>query len=209
MDPFATALSTEAELRAIYDPPSGLAAGKEIDHLDDACCRLIACAPLVFVATHDANGLCDVTPRGGPAGFVTVLDEHRLVIPDATGNRRIDTMRNVVETGRAGLIFVVPGRTQTLRVNGRACVSVEPELLESLKAVGKPPRTALVVEAEEVFTHCAKALVRSHAWEPETWLAADEQPSPAELLHAHVGDPSLAVADVAAYLDESLAKRLA
>lgn len=208
MDPFAHALKTEAELRELYAPPSALAAGKEIDHLDTVACELVARSSLVFLATHDAAGRCDVTPRGGPPGFVRVIEGGRLAIPDATGNRRIDSLRNIVETGQAGLVFLVPGRSWTLRVNGPACITSEPSFLDRLPPVGKPPRTAIVVEPREVFTHCPKAFVRSRAWEPESWLPAGELPSPAEVLHAHVGDPQLTVASIDESLAESLRSRL-
>ena len=118
----------------------------------------------------DADGRCDVTPRGGPPGFVGVLDDHHLAIPDATGNRRLDTLRNVVANGHAGLIFLIPGRGQTLRVNGARGSPPTPALLDRLTPVGKPPRTAIVVRAEEVYAHCPKAFVRSGAGDPETWL---------------------------------------
>jgi PPOX class probable FMN-dependent enzyme len=173
------------------------------------CRRVIACSPLVFVASADDEGRCDVTPRGGPPGFVTVLDRERLAIPNATGNRRIDTLRNVIDTGRVGLIFLIPGRGQTLRVNGRAVVSADAELLASLTAVGKPPKTAIVVEAEEVFAHCPKAFVRSAVWDPETWLPAEAQPSPAEVTHAHLRDPNVTVEDVRRSQEEALRTRLA
>ena len=130
-------------------------------------------------------------------------------IPDATGNRRIDTLRNVVSAGHAGVIFLIPGRGQTLRVNGRACVSSDEELLGALTPVGKPPKTAIVVKADEVFTHCPKAFVRSSLWEPSTWLPADAQPSEAEVVHAHLGDPTITVEQVAEAQAESLRTRLA
>lgn len=208
-DLFTDAVRTEDGLRAIYGPPTGLAAQKEIDSLDEMVRRFVACASLVFVATADPDGRCDVTPRGGPPGFVTVLDEHTLAIPDATGNRRIDSLRNVVATGHAGLIFLIPGRGQTLRVNGQACISTRPTLLDRLTPVGKPPKSALVVQAEEVFTHCPKAFVRSAAWNPQRWLPADAQPSPAEIVHAHVADPALTIDDIRRDLEESLRSRLA
>jgi uncharacterized protein len=208
-EPFTGALSSEAELRAIYAEPTGLGARKQIARLDEACRRLIALAPLVLVASHDAQGRCDLTPRGGPPGFVTVLDEGHLAIPDATGNRRLDTLRNVVATGHAGLLFLIPGRGQTLRVNGRAGVSARADLLARLTPVGKPPHSALVVAAEEVFTHCPKAFVRSRLWEPASWPDAGAQPSPAEVLHAHVADAALSVADVERIQAESLRRRLA
>jgi PPOX class probable FMN-dependent enzyme len=207
-DLFAGALTTIDELRARYPVATGPAADKEIGHLDELAARFIACSPLLFVASADARGRCDVTPRGGPPGFVTVLDGGHLAVPDATGNRRIDTLRNVVSTGRAGLLFVIPGRGQTLRVNGRACVTDRPDVLDRLTAVGKPPRTALVVAVEEVFTHCPKAFVRSRLWEPATWPDESAQPSPAEVLHAHLGDPAITVADVEQSQRESLLYRL-
>jgi PPOX class probable FMN-dependent enzyme len=202
-------LADEAALREIYNPPNGFAAAKEIDHLDEMCRRFIACSPVVFVASASAEGRCDVTPRGGPPGFVTVLDRERLAIPDATGNRRIDTLRNITETGRAALIFLIPGRRQTLRVNGRAVVSADSDLLASLTAVGKPPKTAIVVEAEEVFAHCPKAFVRSAVWDPETWLPPEAQPSQAEVTHAHLGDPNVTIEDVERSQEEALRTRLA
>jgi PPOX class probable FMN-dependent enzyme len=208
-DLFSDAITTVDALRDIYVPPTSNAANKEIPTIDDMARRLIACASIVFLASADADGRCDVTPRGGPAGFVTVLDDGTVVIPDATGNRRIDTLRNVVLTGRLGLIFIVPGRGQTLRVNGRACVSARPELLARLTAVGKPPKTALVVSPDEVFTHCPKAFVRSGLWQPDTWPSADSQPRPAEVLHAHLGDPAITLEQIEQDQIDSLRYRLA
>ena len=207
-EPFEAALTDESELRALYGAPMTRALKKDVARLDEMCRRLIAAAPMVFVATHSAEGQCDVTPRGGPAGFVTVLDEHRLAIPDATGNRRLDTLTNVVATGRAGLIFVIPGRDTTLRVNGPAWVSADPALLAKLNPVGKPPRTAIVVEAEEAYAHCPKAFVRSKLWDPATWPAAEDLPSAAEVSHAHARDPELTIEEVERQQQESLLKRL-
>lgn len=208
-DPFAGALGDEAQLRALYEQPLERAVRKELRRLDEMARRLIALAPLVLVASHDAGGRCDVTPRGGPPGFVSALDDDHVAIPDATGNNRLDTLRNVVATGHAGLIFLIPGRDQTLRVNGRACVTADPAVLDRLSPVGKPPRSAIVVRAEEVYAHCPKAFVRSRLWEPGTWPAAAEQPSPAEVSHAHLRDPALTVADVERQQAESLRTRLA
>jgi hypothetical protein len=207
-DPFRDALSDEEDLRAIYGEPMQRALRKDVARLDEMCRRLIAASPMVFVATHSAEGHCDVTPRGGQPGFVTVLDEHRLAIPDATGNRRLDTLTNVVATGRAGLIFLIPGRDTTLRVNGPACVTAEPALLADLHAVGKPPRTAIVVEAEEAYAHCPKAFVRSKLWDPAAWPKAEDLPSAAEVSHAHARDPQLTIADVESQQQESLLHRL-
>lgn len=190
MDLFATALQDESDLRALYEMPNEIVARKEIDHLDEHCKRYLALCRFALIASADRDGRADVTPRGGPAGFIRVLDDHVLAIPDATGNKRLDTFRNVLQTGRAGLLLLLPGRGQTLRINGRACVSTEPALLDELTPVGKPPRAALVLSAEEVFTHCPKAFVRSGLWDPASWPSKDEQPSPAAMLRDHVGDPA-------------------
>src|SRR5918996_1353508 len=122
---FDGALQRVEQLREYYDAPMEVAVRKDIGRLDELCRRLIAASPMLFVATFSEEGRCDVSPRGGPPGFVTVLDEKHLATPDAPGNRRLDTLENVVATGRAGLIFVIPGRDTTVRVNGRAAVSAE------------------------------------------------------------------------------------
>jgi hypothetical protein len=207
-EPFENAVSGEDRLRAIYGAPMQRALKKDVARLDEMCRRLIAASPMVFVASYSADGRCDVTPRGGPAGFVSVLDDRRLAIPDATGNRRLDTLVNVVSTGMAGLIFLIPGRDTTLRVNGPACVTDDPALLAGLNAVGKPPRTAIVVEAEEAYAHCPKAFVRSKLWEPATWPAPEDLPSAAEVSHAHMRDPRLTVEEVERQQRESLLHRL-
>src|SRR5581483_6855327 len=111
---------------------------------------------------------CDVSPKGGEPGFVQVVDDHTLAIPDATGNRRVDSMRNIFENPHAGLLFLVPTMGETLRVNGRAHITTNPDYLKPF-AVGKPPRLAIVVEVEQAFLHCAKALIRGNLWKPETW----------------------------------------
>jgi PPOX class probable FMN-dependent enzyme len=208
-DPFAAAIASEARLRELYEQPLERAVRKQLERLDEMARRLVALAPLVLVASHDADGRCDVTPRGGQPGFVTVLDDDHLAIPDATGNNRLDTLRNVVATGHAALIFLIPGRDQTLRVNGGACVTDDPAVLGRLTPVGKPPRSAIVVRAEEVYAHCPKAFVRSKLWKPETWPAAEDQPSAAEVSHAHLRDPALTVEDVERQQAESLRTRLA
>ncbi|MGW0215782.1 MSMEG_1061 family FMN-dependent PPOX-type flavoprotein [Micromonospora chokoriensis] len=183
-------------LRRAYALPSDAAVRKQMTELTEQTRQLIACSSLVLVASVDAEGNCDVSPRGGPAGFVAVLDARTVAIPDATGNKRLDSLQNIVTTGRAGLLFVIPGRTTTLRVNGRACVSTRPELLSQLTAVGKPPASALVVGIDEVYPHCPKSLLRSGAWNPERWLPADAQPTSAEVTLAQLRMPELTIADI-------------
>jgi uncharacterized protein len=208
MNPFDGALERTEQLRELYEPAMERAVRKDIGRLDEMCRHLIAAAPMLFVASVSADGRMDVTPRGGPPGFVTVLDERRLAIPDATGNRRLDTLENVVATGRVGVIFVVPGRDTTLRVNGRACVTARPELLARLTPVGKPPRTAIVVEAEEVYAHCPKAFVRSRLWDPDTWPDPADLPTSAEVSLAHQRNPELRLEDVERREREALLYRL-
>ncbi|MFE7180526.1 MSMEG_1061 family FMN-dependent PPOX-type flavoprotein [Streptomyces erythrochromogenes] len=190
------AVSDEDALRRVYELPRETALRKEMTELTDQTRKLIGCSSLVLIASTDADGNCDVSPRGGPAGFVAVLDARTVAIPDATGNKRLDTLRNVVATGRAGLLFVIPGRTTTLRVNGRACVSTSPELLSQLTAVGKPPASALVLGIEEVYPHCPKSLLRSGAWKPDQWLPPDAQPTSAEVTLAQLRMPELTIAAI-------------
>jgi uncharacterized protein len=208
-DHFARSLRSTDELAELYAPAEERAWRKDIGHIDEMCRRLIAATPLVLVASVSAEGRCDVTPRGGPAGFATVLDDQHLALPDATGNRRLDTLTNVVSTGEVGLLFVIPGRADTLRINGPACVSADPDLLGTITPVGKPPRTAIVVRAAEVYTHCPKAFVRSKLWDPETWPATGALPTPAEVTLAHARDPALTLERVEELRRESLAHRLA
>jgi PPOX class probable FMN-dependent enzyme len=207
--PFDDALDSAEQLAELYGHAAQRAWDKDVGRLDDVVRALVAASPLVIVASVDADGRCDASPRGGQPGFVSVLDEHHLAIPDATGNRRLDTLNNIVSSGRAGLLFLIPGRDQTLRVNGRACVTAAPEVLERIESVGKPPRTAIVVRADEVYAHCPKAFIRSGLWHPDTWPPLDDVPSAAAVMLAHQADPSRTLRDEADYLETSLRERLA
>jgi PPOX class probable FMN-dependent enzyme len=190
------AVPDQEALRRVYELPGDNAVRKQMTELTEQTRRLIGCSSLVFVASVDAAGNCDVSPRGGPAGFVAVLDDRTVAIPDATGNKRLDSLQNIIATGRAALLFVIPGRPTTLRVNGRACVSTRPDLLSQLTAVGKPPASALVVGIDEVYPHCPKALLRSGTWKPEKWLPADAQPTSAEVTLAQLRIPELTIAQI-------------
>ncbi len=167
--PFRDVVGSEAELRAIVGTPSKIALRKQIDRLDEHCRALIARSPFLLLATSDAAGRCDVSPKGDAPGFVHVLDDRHLVIPDRPGNKRLDGMRNILQNPHVGLLFLVPRRGETLRVNGRAWIVRDAELLDRLAAHGKRPQLAVGVAVEEVFMHCAKAFIRSHLWEPERW----------------------------------------
>jgi PPOX class probable FMN-dependent enzyme len=196
------------ELREFYEAPIDRAVTKDIGRLDEMCRRLIAASPMLFIATYSSDGQADVSPRGGQPGFVAVLDEQHLAIPDATGNRRLDTLENIVESRRAGVIFVIPGRDTTLRVNGPAHVTAEPGVLERLTPVGKPPRAAIVLEAEEVYAHCPKAFVRSKLWDPASWPDPASLPTPAEVSVAHQRDPNWSVEQEERRQADSLLHRL-
>jgi len=186
MESFEQRVTTEAELRAILGTPGPRAVAKERPTVDAHCRAFIALSPFVLVATSDKDGRCDVSPKGDAPGFVQVLDDHRLVIPDRPGNRRLDGMRNLLTNPRVGLIFLVPGRQETLRVNGRACITRDPALLELCIAQGKTPALAIGVEVEECFMHCAKAFLRSRLWSRDTWPAPDALASLGCVLHDQI-----------------------
>jgi len=185
MGSFRDVVTTLDELRALLGEPSDVARKKQVDRLDEHCRDFIAHSPFLLVATADAEGRCDVSPKGDPAGFVLVLDDHHLVIPDRPGNRRFDGMRNILANPHVGLLFLVPARGETLRVNGRASIIRDAEVLARLAVGGKTPRLAIGVEVEEVFLHCAKAFKRSNLWNPEAWPDISALASAACMLLAH------------------------
>jgi PPOX class probable FMN-dependent enzyme len=164
-----TELTTEAELRALLGTPSGGAVRKERNHLHELDLAWIAASPFLLMATSAADGTCDVSPKGDPAGFVHVLDDRTLVMPERPGNRRADGWVNVLSNPHVGLIFLVPGRTDTLRVNGRARLVSDAPFFDEMVVKGHRPLLAVVVEIEDIFFHCAKAFLRSELWKPETW----------------------------------------
>jgi PPOX class probable FMN-dependent enzyme len=180
-------LSNTDELREIYRPPNPRAAGKARSSIDEASARFIAHAPLLMLATASASGHCDVSPRGGPPGFVTVLDDTHVAIPDLGGNNRLDSLQNVVDNPQAGLLFLVPGLDETLRINGPATVTTAAEVLDRHHPELRRPRSALVVETRELFVHCAKAFRRSHTWQPDTWSAVAGAPDLVEIIACQFG----------------------
>jgi PPOX class probable FMN-dependent enzyme len=194
------------ELRSVYPPPKQRSLDKEVELLDDHCRSFIGMSPFVLVASAGADGACDVSPKGGPPGFVRVLDERRLAIPDATGNRRLDGLQNMLQNPHVGLLFLIPGMGETLRINGRVSLSRDPAIVAGLETGGHPAKLALVVDVEQAYLHCAKALIRSGLWRPDTWAAGDELPSAAEILNDHIGIGDLAAS--AASLADSYQNRL-
>jgi uncharacterized protein len=205
---FGDVIATPDGLAELYGPPSAAVSRKAIDHLDRHCRDFVARSPFVLVATADRDGRCDVSPRGGPPGFVAVLDEHRVLLADAPGNRRIDSFRNVVENGHAGLLFLIPGMGETLRVNGRAVVVRDEALLSEHTLGGTTPKAALGVEVDEAFIHCAKALKRSGLWQPEEWPVREGLASAAEILKEHMAMPDLTTERVQRFLDEDYERNL-
>jgi uncharacterized protein len=185
---------TSAEvLGAVYGEPDPEVIQKVTEAVDELTARYIAACPLVLLGSHAADGRVDVTPRGGPPGFVKVLSRHLLALPDAAGNRRLDTLRNVLETGRVGALFLVPGRRDAVRVNGRAIVTMRPELLDRIGDPKKPSRLALLIEPDEVFVHCPRALRASNVWQPEEWRPTDDVPELMEMYEEHIASKSSAV----------------
>jgi uncharacterized protein len=171
------------QLEALYGEPVQAAIAKEIDYISDHYKAFIDKAPFVVVATVGPEGL-DCTPRGDPPGFVRVLDKSTVLLPDRRGNNRVDSLRNLVRDPRISLLFMIPGIGNTLRINGRAEISVDPELCASFAMHGKLPRSVLIVTAERVYFQCPKALVRSRLWSPEAQIARSELPSTGEILAA-------------------------
>lgn len=205
MDAFPDVIATAAELDAVYGPPAELVQNKNIDHLDEHCRAIIALSPFVAFAAADAHGLTDVSPRGGPPGFVRVLDEKRLLLPDASGNKTCDILHRIVEGGRVGLLFMIPGVSETLRIRGTACITRDPALLEGLETGGKPAQLGIGVVVEEAFLHCAKAFIRSGLWQPDAWPDASGLARPAQIWADHVALPGLDVDELAEYVADGYA----
>jgi uncharacterized protein len=199
---FSEVVASEEQLRAVLGFPAPRAVNKEIARLDVHCRAIISSSPFVLISSCDAQGRMDVSPKGDPRGFVQVLDEDTLAIPDRPGNRRADTFANVLQNPRVGLLFLVPGKLETLRVNGRALIVRDRPLRERMAVGGKVPELALVVAVEQAFIHCAKCMLRSHLWEPEFWPDLAGMPSQARCLVDHA-KLSETVEQVQATIDDS------
>ena len=178
-------------LREIYGTPSERSLKKQLSHFDRHCRAFIARSPFLVIASSDPSGRCDASPKGDAPGFVQVLDDETLLIPDRLGNNRVDTIGNLLERPGIGLIFFVPGLNETLRVNGRAQVTTDPPLLEPLAVNGKVPRSGILVSAEEIYFHCGKALIRSDLWNSEKQLRRSEFPSLGRILAEQIGGISV------------------
>lgn len=197
------AIRDEDELRALLGEPTELVRAKLDDSLTDLTRRWIERSPFLLLATSAPDGTCDVSPRGDPPGFVHILDDRTLLLPERPGNRLADSLRNIVGNPHVGLLFLVPGVGDTLRVNGRATLVTDVELLAPCAVEGKVPKLGLLVEVDEVFTHCSKAFLRARLWDPTRHVDRSELPSSGEI-HAS-RDPSF---DAEAY-DAERAERYA
>ena len=205
---FQRVLRSEEELRTLMGEPSEIAVKKQLPALDAHCRAFIAQSPFVLVATADAAGRCDVSPKGDAPGFVRVLDDRHLAIPDRPGNKRLDGMTNLLENPHVGLIFLVPGKEDTLRVNGRAWIVRDETLLASLEAMGRRPQLAIGVEVEECYLHCPKAFRRSRLWEPDTWTDVRELPSMARVRWAQQPVPGRTLEEYERESEEGLRRTM-
>ena len=205
--PFKDVVTSVEELRTLVGEPSELARKKELPALDAHSRAFIARSPFLLLATASAAGRCDVSPKGDAPGFVLVLDDTRLVIPDRPGNRRLDGMRNLLENPHVGLIFLIPGKEETLRVNGRAWITRDDDLLARMTMMGKRPQLGIGVEVEECFLHCAKAFRRSRLWQTTEWPQPSELTSMAQMLVDQTR-PGMTVEQMAERLEEGYRTRL-
>jgi len=194
------------QLRESYGSPGERALKKQLSRLDKHCRDFIARSPFLVIASADPSGRCDASPKGDAPGFVQVIDDTTLLIPDRLGNNRVDTLANLVARPGIGLIFFVPGINETLRVNGRACITTDPALLEPLAVNGKVPRSAILVTAEEIYFHCGKALIRSDLWNPDKQVRRSDFPSLGRILADQIG--GISVEESERYTAESYKTRL-
>jgi PPOX class probable FMN-dependent enzyme len=205
---FQDVIKTERELRDILGFPSVLVQNKAIEYLDPHCISFISKSPMIFISTSSQDGKCDVSPRGDEAGFVHVIDKTHLIIPERPGNRRLDSMLNILNNPHAGIIFIIPGLKETLRVNGSACITRDPELLSSLSARGKTPHLAIGLKVEECYIHCAKAFMRSNLWNQDYWIDKLDKPDISRVVSDHARLKEFDRDKVAEALMDSYSNRL-
>jgi len=196
-------LTSPVALRALLGEVYQGNLNKVKPRLDAHCRQFIARAPLVFISSANHAGQCDVSPKGDVPGFVRALSDTQLAIPDRKGNRRADTLLNILDNQQVGLLFVIPGMTETLRVNGVASLYTDPDLLDMLALHGNRPQVAMVVETREVYLHCGRSLLRARLWSPETWPAVETLPSAAQMFADHMAQPDLTCEDMETVLDEA------
>lgn len=197
-----------SEVRDIVGDPVELVQLKVRPSLDKHCRAFIERSPFLSLGTVDASGQADVSPRGDPPGFVQVLDDHTLAIPERPGNKLADSLTNILDTGSVGLLFIIPGIEETLRVNGTASINADPELLESMAVKGKTPALAIVVDVQEAFIHCAKAFRRSALWKPESQVDRKELPSIGQVIRDQVKPPDMDAEEIEEFAQEDYRTRM-
>ena len=206
-EPFEEVITTRERLRQLNKPPSHRMTKIAIDHIDDICRRFISACPFVVVASRGSDGRLDLSPKGDPPGFVAVLDEKTLAIPDRLGNNRLDTFENLLTHPEVGLFFIIPGNGSTLRVSGKGRIVRDSALQGRCAVDGKVPNLVLIVSVEEAFMHCPKCMMRSKLWEPEEWPDRTNVPTVAEATVVHAA-LSESVAEMQAIIDHDAAARL-
>ena len=180
-------IENEAQLRELYGYASGRAKDKVLNHLEKHAINFIEKSPFLTMSTSSNQGKMDASPRGGSSGFVKVVDKSTLVIPNAKGNNRVDSISNIIETGRIGLLFLIPGVDETLRINGSAYLSTDKAYLDLFTEEKNPPKACVVVSVEESFLHCAKAFMRSKLWDVSAQIDRDAFPSMGQMLKDQLG----------------------
>lgn len=205
---FRDQVTTREELIEITGQPSEMVIRKQLSRLDEHCQRFITLSPFMLLGTSDGNGRCDVSPRGDAPGFVLILDEETLVIPDRPGNRRIDSLQNILANPEVGLLFIIPGVEETLRVNGHAVITQDETLLAQMTVQGKQPSLAIGVTVHEAFLHCAKAFKRSKLWHPETWTERSALPSLGKMLLDQTKPADTTADDLECSIQEAYRTRL-
>ncbi len=175
-------ITSEKSLRELYDLPSERAVKKVLSSLEKHAINFIQHSPFLVLSSFSKAGDVDASPRGGKPGFVAIIDKLTIAIPDAKGNNRLDSLTNILETGKVGMLFLIPGIDETLRLNGRAVISTDPEFISLFQHESKKPTSVLVVTVETVFMHCAKAFMRSELWNSETHIARESFPTMGEIL---------------------------
>ncbi len=180
------AVTTEKELREVIGIPHDHVVKKEISLLDEHCEKFISMSPLFFLSTSNADGKCDVSPRGDLPNEIKVLNEYQLVLPNRPGNKRVDSFLNILSNPHVGLVFIIPGLDEVLRINGKATIIKNKEILDQINYNGKHPLLGIGVDVEECFIHCSRALKKSKIWNSDTWLEKETLPSSLEIFQAHL-----------------------